>query len=174
MWIRHQHKPAIAESSKNTPHIKSHRPFFPSPETRDTRSCLFQSGYSHLDHHRWDSQIARTKTSYCLIEPQPLPCTPAFCCQFHAFVVHPLPKFTAPLVRSTFRTWSEVCSGTFLWKQSTCYSHRLFSVRSSIVDVWQNSKCDSVWRFFTTEVTQGNLELPLLSNSIHSHQTWKQ
>ena len=36
-------------------------------------SGIFQSSDSQLNHHRQDSQITRSKTSYSLIKPQPLP-----------------------------------------------------------------------------------------------------
>ena len=47
------------------------------------RPCLFQSGYSQLNHHKRDSQIPRTKNSYSLyslIEPQPHSCAPYISC----------------------------------------------------------------------------------------------
>ena len=50
-----------------------------------------------------------------------------------------------PPVKSTFGIQSEACGGVFLRKQSTC-CRWLFSQRNSIVDGWQNSKCDYVWR----------------------------
>ena len=47
------------------------------------------------NHHKQDSKITRSKISYNLIEPQPLPCTTACCYEFHALAVHPLPTFTS-------------------------------------------------------------------------------
>ena len=61
-WIRHQHKLALVQSPKGASHTKSHCPL-------STRSCLFQSGYSQLNHHKRDSQIVRSKIAYSLIEP---------------------------------------------------------------------------------------------------------
>ena len=47
------------------------------------------------NHHKQDSKITRSKISYNLIEPQPLPCTTACDYEFHALAVHPLPTFTS-------------------------------------------------------------------------------
>ena len=58
MNSRHQHKLALAQSFTGAPHTKSHRPFSLHPSNksrrRDTRLCLFQSGYFHLNHYKWD------------------------------------------------------------------------------------------------------------------------
>ena len=67
-----------------------------------------------------DSQITRSKIYYNLIELQPLRCTPLCCHEFHALAFHPHPRFTDPLVGSTFRIGSEVCVGGFLREQPTC------------------------------------------------------
>ena len=72
-----------------------------------------------MSHHKWDSQITRSKISYGLIEPQPLHCAPACSYKFHALAVHPSPKFTEPLVGSALGIRLEVCVGAFLQKQST-------------------------------------------------------
>ena len=52
---------------------------------------LFQSRYYWSNHQKWDSQITRSKISYNLIEPQPLPCRPAQRQEFHALAFHPRP-----------------------------------------------------------------------------------
>ena len=127
--MRHQHKLALAQSSTGAPHPKSHRPFshLSSNKSRrgDTRPCLFQSGYSPLNHHKRDSQITRTKISYSLyslIEPQ-------------NFLVHQPAATNSIQPQSNPRTrhkiystlswihiWNttEVCGGALLKKQSTC------------------------------------------------------
>ena len=126
---------------------------------------LFQFGYFQLKHHKQD--ITRSKTSYSLIESQPLPFTAGCGHKFHALTFHPHPTFTAPLVESAFRIQSEVCGGAVLQKKSTCFGHWLFSQRSSVIDVLQ--LC--LRRFSTTGVTQGNFELLLLPVSPDSHQS---
>ena len=102
----------------------------------DTRPFLFQSGYSLLNHHRWDSWVTRSKISYGLIEAQPIPCTPAWDNQVHALAVHPSPNFqhlsSDPHLQSG--RWSVV---------------ELFCINKQrvkpVVDVRRSSKFDSVW-----------------------------
>ena len=104
----------LAQSSTDAPQTKSHHPFSPLPSNksrkRDTRTCLFQSGYSQLNHHKRDCQITRTKISYSLyslMEPQPLSCTPACCYKFDTAAVHP--PLIPPKIYSTssrIRTWN--------------------------------------------------------------------
>ena len=95
--------------------------------------------------------------------------------QCHTLAVLPSPKFTAPLVGSIFGIQSEVCGGAFLSKPLTCQAHWLFLQRSFVVDVWLNSKCDTLSKeVFTTGITQGNLEFPLPPNFVDSHLTQKQ
>ena len=63
--------------------------------------------------------ITRSKISYSLIEPQPLPSTPVCGCQFHVLAVHLLPhqkKITTPLFGSAFGIWLEVCGGAIFPK----------------------------------------------------------
>ena len=40
---------------------------------------------SWVDHHKRDYPITRSKISYSLIKPLPLPCIPAYCHEFHVF-----------------------------------------------------------------------------------------
>ena len=106
----------LAQYSKGAPHTLNHTapsPLFSQVSPGDKRPWYFSI---------WTSQITKSKISYfsSLIEPQPLPCIPACDYEFHAPAVHPHPTFTAPPVGSAFGVLSEVCGGTFLWKQSKC------------------------------------------------------
>ena len=80
---------------------------------------LFDFIFKLLIYHKWDSPITKSKISYSLIDPQPLPCIPACGDEFRALAFHPHPTFTAPLVGSTFKVQLEDCGGAFLRKQST-------------------------------------------------------
>ena len=73
-----------------------------------------------IESHKPDSQITKSKISYSLIEPQPLPCTPACGYKFHALAVHPHLLFIASPVRSAFAIRSEVCGRAIFQEQSTC------------------------------------------------------
>ena len=139
--------------------------FCPQTGLEDTRAWSFSIWYYQLNH-KWDSCITRSKISCSLIEPQPLPSTPAFGHEFHALAFHPHPTFTAPLVGSAFKIGLDVCCGVFLGDQSMCLGCWLFMQRSSIIDVWQ-----LCLRFPQLELHQGNLELHQAPNSPDSHQT---
>ena len=150
--------PPLAESSKGAPHSKSHCTFssLPSNSLGDTRAWSFSIRYSQSKHHKWDFHITRSKISYSLIEPQPLPSTPACGHEFHALAFHPHPTFAAPPVGSAFKIWSEICGRVFFQKQSTSLGHWLFLQRSSIVDVLQ--LC--LRRFPTLELHKGRWTPP--------------
>ena len=105
---------------------------------------IYQFSYSHLNHHKRDCQITRSKISYSLIEPQPHPCTPACGYEFHALAVYPHRTFTAPLVGSAFGIRSEHCGGTFCRNSQRVKAIDCFVQKSSVIDVCQNAKYDSV------------------------------
>ena len=132
----------------------------PSNRSRRYTSLIFSIRYSQSNHHKWDSHITRSKSSYSLIDPQPLPCIPVCGDEFRALALHPHPTFTAPLVGSAFKVRLEVCGGAFLWKQSTCLGCWCLATLSLEVS--------------TTGVTQGNLRLILSPNFADSHQTQMQ
>ena len=91
---------------------------------------------SQWHHHKWDYHITRSKISYSLIEPQPLPSTLAYAMNsMHLHSTHT--PLAAPLVGSAFKIQIKVCGGVFLQKQSMCLSCWLFRHGSSVVDVWQ-------------------------------------
>ena len=48
-------------------------------------------------------------------------------------------------IRGIFRTQSYIYDGVFLQKQSIVFSRKLFSQKSSIVDVWLGSKYASAY-----------------------------
>ena len=133
---------------------------------------LFESGYSQSSHHKQDFKITRSKTSYSLIEPQPLPSTPASDYEFHALAVHPHTTFTAPPVRSAFGIQSEVCDGAFCRnslriKAADCFRR---GAPSLMFDGMLNATL-SESKVSTSGATQGNLDLLLPPNSPASHQT---
>ena len=78
-------------------------------------SLIFFNPVLPVESPQVDYHITRSKISYSLIEPQPLPSTPAYGHEFHAVAFHPHPTFTAPLVGSAFKIRS-VCGGVFLWR----------------------------------------------------------
>ena len=89
-------QPPSAQSSKGTLHTKSHCPFSPFPSNKFGgegvyEPGLFQFGYYRSNHHKG----IIIKFSYNLIEPEPLPCTPACGHEFYALAMHPHPTFTA-------------------------------------------------------------------------------
>ena len=92
-----------------------------------------------VEHYKRDSQITRSKISYNLMKPQPLPCTPACGHEFHAFSFHPHPTFTAPRFGSTFRIPPEVCGGACFVESVNVLRLRPWRVimKSSVVDAWQ-------------------------------------
>ena len=92
---------------------KSHFPFTPLPSNWSRRytSLIFFNPVFLVESPKWDSHITKSKTSFSLIEPQPLPSTPANEHMFHALAFQSNPIFAAPLVGSAFKTWSEVCGG---------------------------------------------------------------
>ena len=105
--------------------------------------AIHKDGYSQSNH----SQITRSKNSYSLIQPLPLPCTPACGHQFHALTFNHLlsslpSNLQHLLVGSAFEIRSKVCDEAFLRKQSKYQAHWVFKQRSSIVYIWRNSKCD--------------------------------
>ena len=70
--------------------------------------AIHKDGYSQSNH----SQITRSKNSYTLIQPLPLPCTPACDHQFQELAAQShLFKFTAPLSRICI--WNQV--GSLRW-----------------------------------------------------------
>ena len=104
----------MAQSSKGASPTLNHSPFSPLLSNRSRR---YKSLYSQSNHHKRDSHITRSKISFSLIEPQPLPSSPAYGHEFHALAFHPHPTFAEPLVGSAFKIWSDVCGGVFLRKQ---------------------------------------------------------
>ena len=141
----------------------------------DTWPCLFQSVYFQLNHHKRHSQITRSKVSYSLIEPQPLPWTPACGYQFHVLAVHPSPNFTSLLFGSAFGIQFEVYDGSLHYGNSQCVKPvHCFSrgAPSLIFDEFLNvTRCEEV---SATGVTQGNFELPLPPDSLELHHTQRQ
>ena len=111
----------------------------------------------------------RSKISYSLIEPQPLPCTPACGHEFHALAFQSHPTFTAPLVRSAFRIQPEVCGGAILRKQATCLSCSLFFQRCSDVDVWQLCLRKFPPLRLYKEISNSSYLLILLIHTIHKY-----
>ena len=81
-----------------------------------------------------------------MIEPRPPPCTPACGYQFHAIAVHPPPNLQYPQpdphLESDWRSVMELFCGN---KHCVKPVVKPFLHRSSVVDVWQNSKCDFLW-----------------------------
>ena len=132
-------------STKGTPHTLNHTassPFFPQAGLEDTRAWSFSIWYYQLNH-KWDSCITRSKISYSLIEPQPLPSTPAFGHEFHALAFHPHPTFTAPLVGSAFKIGLDVCCGVFwggtinVFKLLAVYAEELWNYNKGILNsIW--------------------------------------
>ena len=83
-------------------------------------SLIFFNPVLTVESPQADYHITRSKISYSLIEPQPLPSTSAYSHEFQALAFHPYSTFAAALVGSTFKIQSEVCGGVSLPKQSTC------------------------------------------------------
>ena len=103
-------------------HTKSHCLFSPLSSNRSRRymSLIFFNPVLTVESPQADYHITRSKISYSLIEPQPLPSTSAYSHEFQALAFHPYSTFAAALVGSTFKIRSEVCGGVSLPKQSTC------------------------------------------------------
>ena len=97
------------------------------------------------------------KISYSLIEPQPLPSTPAYGHEIHAFAFNPHP---APLVGSAFKIPWEVCCGDFFAE----------TVVFRLADVYAE---ELRLRFQPLEL-QGNLEPLMPLNFPDLHQTQMQ
>ena len=64
-------------------------------------SLIFFNPVLTVESPQADYHITRSKISYSLIEPQPLPSTPAYSHEFHALAFHF--TFAAPLVGSAFK-----------------------------------------------------------------------
>ena len=76
-------------------------------------SLIFFNPVLTVESPQVDYHITRSKISYSLIEPQPLPSTPAYSHEFQTLAFLPYSTFAAPLVRSTFKIRLEVCGGGF-------------------------------------------------------------
>ena len=125
---------------------------------------LFQSRFYWSNHHKWDSQIARSTISYNLIEPQPLPCTPSCGHKLHALSFQPhltlQHHWLDPHLQSDRRSVVELfCGNSQRVKAVGCFRRRAPSLMhgNSVL-----GECFHHW------ITQGNLYLLLLPNSFHS------
>ena len=86
----------LTQSSEGTSHALNHTVHSLPPSFKQVQQIHdpgpFHFGYSQSTLHEQDSQITRSKISYSLIEPHPLPCTTACGYAFHALAVHPQPN----------------------------------------------------------------------------------
>ena len=88
--------------------------------------------------------IKHAKLPYSLIEFQLLPCAPVCGYKFHTLTVHLHSKFTVPFQSEAHLESSRTSAmELFLQKESMPLDCWLFSQKSSIVDVWQDSKRNS-------------------------------
>ena len=130
-------EPPLAQSPKDAPHTLNHIasfPLFSQTVLGDTQAWSFQSVYSQSNHQEWDSNITTREISYCLIESQPLPCTPTPCGhKFHVFTYHPHPTFTTLLFGSVFRIQLEVWWSSFV---ETVNVFRLLAVFAKELHHW--------------------------------------
>ena len=84
-------------------------------------SLIFFNPVLPVESPQVDYHITRSKISYSLIEPQPLPSTLAYAMNsMHLHSTHT--PLAAPLVGSAFKIQIKVCGGVFLQKQSMCLS----------------------------------------------------
>ena len=119
--------------------------------------------------------ITRNRISYSLIKLQPLLCIPACGYKFYALVLHPKPIPTSSLILKRKPV------GDLFWSffAETVSGRWLFLQRSSIVDVWRNSKCEETIiclkrRFPSLELHRGILNSScVLILLIHTKNKYK-
>ena len=63
------------------------------------------------EEHEWDFEITPCKISYCLIDPQLLPCAPACGHKSQVFAVYLHPAFAAPKIEGAFEIYSNMFGG---------------------------------------------------------------
>ena len=164
----------LAQSSTDAPQTKSHHPFSPLPSNksrkRDTRTCLFQSGYSQLNYHKQDFPkspelwfaLDRALTTFLytkLLLPIPYSCSPPPPpnSQHPQSDPHPESK-QRPAVELPWRSSQRV-------KSVGCFRR---GAPSLMFDWILNMTLPK--ELFTIGFTQRNPKLLLSPNSLDSHQ----
>ena len=113
----------LSQSFKGVSNTLNHTtPFHPSPkQVRSyTNPAFFQSCFNPFYpspiNKSGISKSPQEKISFSLIEPQLLPCTPAYGYKFYALAVYLHPTLAAHEIRGTFGIQSNICGGAFLRK----------------------------------------------------------
>ena len=128
------------------PHTKSHHPFFPL-RTSKSRRNMNPVFFNAVTPSRINTNDIFTSLQVRFL---------IVWSRLNYFPVQQLLVTNSMHVQSTniphlqhlqsggwFGIQSNIFGGAFLQMLSTCWDHTLFSRRSSIVDAWQDSKCDS-------------------------------